>query len=192
MTNQQTNKNYNNCDIRCGMLMSVRVNCNYITYSYAEQQEGGELEYIGKEGLEEKQLENFWSNYNMKATNTIEKCGINMEELIYLFEEHIEDWKDIFEWRMEEEEESEEEEEEEEEEKPICECKCNKCDKTLDEDEGHELEEEREDCEECGDIGIECIWNKEAGLMLCEECFDYYIVHKEIIKDLDMKEKMEN
>ena len=140
MTTTETTKNYNNNDIRCGMLMTVNVNCNYITYSYAEQQEGGELEYIGKEGLKEKQLENFWSNYNMKATNTIEKWGMNTEELIYLFEEHIEDWKGIFEWRMEE-------------------------------DIAEQQEEERKDCEECGDIGIECIWSKEQGLMVCEECF---------------------
>ena len=172
---------------------------------------GGEMDFIGEEEYEAKCYEAFWEEYNKSIVSVFENShlygehngGID-EELMIRFENLLEEWKDNFVWRLEEEEEEEEiaeQTEEEEEEEDIAEqteeeeCKCNKCDKTLDEDEGHELEEteeEREDCEECGDIGIECIWNKDAGLMLCEECFDYYIVDKEIIKDLDMKEKMEN
>jgi len=140
--NQQANKNYNNNDTRCGLLMTVRVNCNYIMSLYSDWDcKGGELTYLGEDKYEEKTLEVFWEEYNKKATYCIEKNGNNEEELMYLFEEHIEDWKDKFEWKLEEEEEEEE-------------------------------EEEREDCEECGDIGIECIWSKKQGCMVCEECLE--------------------
>tara|TARA_R110002012_G_scaffold206965_2_gene376949 strand:+ start:494 stop:1096 length:603 start_codon:yes stop_codon:yes gene_type:complete len=195
MTNQQTNKNYNNNDLRCGMLMSVRVNCNYITSLYADWDcKGGELDFIGEEKYEAKCYEAFWENYNKKATYYFENNKHREEQLIYLFEEHLEDWKDNFVWKLEEEEEEIAEQQEEvsfwdrvkfigEEE----EDKCFKCDKTLEEDEGWELENckceggkgcekepckqlDREDCEECGDIGIEVEWSEKIGLMCCEEC----------------------
>lgn len=91
----------NNCDISCGLLMSININCNFIIYLYNEWKEGGELIFKGKAKEEEKMLNCFWEEFNKKAVYKFENRNINInEELMYLLEEHIEEWEKFFIWKM--------------------------------------------------------------------------------------------
>ncbi len=103
---------HSNNDIRCGLIMSVKINTAYVEYLYKER-EGyeGELKYIGKEDYEDDTTSAFWDEFSMKYNNSFEAWLRNSyqdhdEELCYLFQEHLEDWKDNFIWYKEDDEDS--------------------------------------------------------------------------------------
>jgi len=113
-----TNTNlHTNADIRCGLVMKVQINTAYVEYCYCEYN-WGELKYIrgsNTMGDETSHTTNFWDEFSMKYCNMYDRWSKedHNQELIYLFQEHLEDWKDYFIWdEGEDEDESSEEEEE--------------------------------------------------------------------------------
>jgi len=98
MSNLHTNN-----DIRCGLIMSVKINTAYVEYIYTEFENGGELKYIRGDntiGDETSHTNNFWDEFSTKYCNMFEKWEAHEhdQELYYLFNEHLEDWKDYFIW----------------------------------------------------------------------------------------------
>jgi len=121
--NNQTT-NYNNVDIRCGLLMSVRVNCNYIISLYQDYNSEGSYEftYIGNPKYEEQSTEAFWDEYNTMIVNVLAEPHKYREEgmeqeLIYRFEECLENWSANFTMENQEVETEDESEEEDEDTK---------------------------------------------------------------------------
>ncbi len=121
--NNQTT-NYNNVDIRCGLLMSVRVNCNYIISLYQDYNSEGSYEftYIGNPKYEEQSTEAFWDEYNTMIVNVLAEPHKYKEEgmeqeLIYRFEECLENWSANFTMENQEVETEDESEEEDEDTK---------------------------------------------------------------------------
>jgi len=107
---------HTNCDIRCGLIMKVQINTDYVEYLYGEWEEYGELRYIRGSntiGDENSHTTNFWDDFSMKYCNMFEKWSKedHDQELCYLFQEHLEDWKDYFTWYKEEDSEEEDDEE---------------------------------------------------------------------------------
>lgn len=189
--NNQTT-NYNNVDIRCGLLMSVRVNCNYIISLYQDYNSEGSYEftYIGNPKYEEQSTEAFWDEYNTMIANVLaephkyrEENGGMEQELIYKFEECLHIWKANF--TMENEEIETEDEESECED---CDCEneehlvglsflMNVGDKK-EKDEESDTDEEGHTCELCMEVegkdevenGGDWVFNEEDGVWNCGEC----------------------
>tara|TARA_R100001086_G_scaffold113263_1_gene57775 strand:+ start:635 stop:994 length:360 start_codon:yes stop_codon:yes gene_type:complete len=107
------------CDIRCGLIQKVQINTCYVCYTYDE---GGDLKYIrGSDTMfdEKTHLNNFWTEFSMKYCNMFEKWSKedHDQELCYLFNDHLHDWKDYFVWvNLDSEEEVSSEEESSDEE----------------------------------------------------------------------------
>jgi hypothetical protein len=99
---------HSNNDIRCGLIMSVKINTAYVEHIYSEFMEGGELKYIRGSntiGDETSHTNNFWDEFSTKYCNMFKYCMEDHDqELYYLFNEHLEDWKDYFIWYKEDEE----------------------------------------------------------------------------------------
>jgi len=111
MSNLHTNN-----DIRCGLIMSVKINTAYVEYIYTEFENGGELKYIRGDntiGDETSHTNNFWDEFSTKYCNMFEKWEAHEhdQELYYLFNEHLEDWKDYFIWYKEDESDSDSDDE---------------------------------------------------------------------------------
>lgn len=191
--NNQTT-NYNNVDIRCGLLMSVRVNCNYIITLYQDYNSEGSYEftYIGNPKYEEQSTEAFWDEYNTMIANVLAEPhkyreGEMEQELIYRFEECLENWKTNFTMENQEIETEDESEEEEDEE-----------DRILTESESEEEEDEEEihckgingkDCDYCSHIDADDIetigWVCcETKKWICDKCIDEE-EEKEVIEEKD-------
>ena len=98
---------YEYADIRCGLIMSIKINASYIETLYSDFMEGGELKNIGDE---ETQTDAFWQEFSQKITNMYEKWNKQdrEQEICYLFQEHLNEWKDYFEWFIQEESDEEE------------------------------------------------------------------------------------
>tara|TARA_R110001599_G_scaffold280813_2_gene482209 strand:+ start:1742 stop:2266 length:525 start_codon:yes stop_codon:yes gene_type:complete len=77
----------NNMDIRQGLVAELRVNCNAIEQMYIDGNEKeGELEWLCDDIIKEE----FWKEFNHSITP---EMLLEEEELMYLFQEHLEDWK---------------------------------------------------------------------------------------------------
>ncbi len=197
--NNQQSINNNNNDIRCGLLMEVRVNCNYITQLYCDYNSEGSYEftYIGKnEEEEERYVEAFWGEYNRSIVSVLEEPHKYREEgmeqeLIYRFEECLENWNDIIMRNLcEEESDSEEEEEEDDFEDMDIDAPCDLCKEHKSKDKivymkdteqvvcmsGCDEEEEQEEatCELCmettNDPHGEWFWDNRNDYWICQGC----------------------
>lgn len=101
-------QNHNNEDTRAGMIMQVKVNCNYIIQEYGEwkaDEDGntsyGELWHIGCYDEEDYATEKFWEDFNAVFLNEllyIPDIEERHQEIMYAFQEHIENWKISFVW----------------------------------------------------------------------------------------------
>ena len=93
----------NNMDIRQGLVAELRVNCNAIEQMYIDGNEKeGELEWLCDDIIKEE----FWKEFNHSVTP---EMLLEEEELMYLFQEHLEDWKKYVIYKEYEEEKEEEE-----------------------------------------------------------------------------------
>ena len=139
----------NNMDIRAGLVAEIRVNCNAVEQMYIDGSEKeGELEWLCDDMIKES----FWKEFNLYISP---EDLMNEEELMYKFQEHLEDWKkyviykeyeedteevDRFTQRQfiphhqsvlvindEESDEEDTEEEESEDEDGYCGCFCDNC-----------------------------------------------------------------
>ncbi len=104
--------------------MSVRVNCNYIISLYQDYNSEGSYEftYIGNPKYEEQSTEAFWDEYNTMIVNVLAEPHKYREEgmeqeLIYRFEECLENWSANFTMENQEVETEDESEEEDEDTK---------------------------------------------------------------------------
>ena len=148
---KQSTKNYNNNDMRCGLLMEVRVNCNYIEQLYCDYNSEGswELTFIGGDNDDEEEImEAFWGEYNKMIVSVLEEPhkyreenGGMEQELIYRFEECLNNWKNFIIMK----DLNEEEEEEEEEFMEYC-CEC---DNKFDFRNGIQYDENNHICPKC-------------------------------------------
>jgi hypothetical protein len=105
-------KNHNNADTRCGAILELKLNCNYIMEVYAEEHGDGELTFRGHAEDEEHSLEEFWKEYNQRILNILSNHGslsLNDDQgrdyLVDTFQIHLHDWKVNFEWKLYETEE---------------------------------------------------------------------------------------
>mgnify|MGYP003658817363 CR=1 FL=1 len=89
----------NNMDIRAGLVAELRVNCNAIEQMYIDGNEKeGELEWLCDDIIKEE----FWKEFN----NYISPEDLmDEQELMYKFQEHLEDWKKYVIYKEYEEEE---------------------------------------------------------------------------------------
>ena len=77
----------NNMDIRQGLVAELRVNCNAIEQMYIDGSEKeGELEWLCDDMIKES----FWKEFNLYISP---EDLMDEEELMYKFQEHLEDWK---------------------------------------------------------------------------------------------------
>ena len=77
----------NNMDIRAGLVAEIRVNCNAVEQMYIDGSEKeGELEWLCDDMIKES----FWKEFNLYISP---EDLMDEEELMYKFQEHLEDWK---------------------------------------------------------------------------------------------------
>ena len=106
----------NNMDIRAGLVAEIRVNCNAVEQMYIDGSEKeGELEWLCDDMIKES----FWKEFNLYISP---EDLMDEEELMYKFQEHLEDWKKYVIYK-----EEDTEEEESDDEDAYCGCYCDNC-----------------------------------------------------------------
>ena len=126
----------NNLDTRAGLIVEIRVNCNFIEemYDCRMYPNEGQLVWLCEEEVQENVKEAFWNEFNSSINPYMLD---DEEELMYRFEELLEKWKkSVIYKEYEVESESEDELGSDPCPKENCEGylekeKCVKCDKKV-------------------------------------------------------------
>ena len=193
MSNTNQSTNYNNNDLRCGELLTVRLNCSHYETLYIEKhEEDDEGQMTGINYKDDAQTEAIWSEINTRATYLYEKVWSETwertEAILDAMEEIFNDYNVEFDYYP-----KEEESEEEEEELPTCDCeycghtmtvcclddndsKCDNCGVMIDE-EGC-VSEEIITCAECGTLNKqEELKGGMSEIENCEGCGKKFLDH---------------
>ncbi len=99
-------KNYNKTDTRCGAILELKMNCNYVMEQYAERHGYGELIFRGHTDDEDITLEEFWIEYNQRIIAVLFGSTINLDDdqgrdiMVDEFDIHLDEWKVKFYWRL--------------------------------------------------------------------------------------------
>jgi len=110
MTDLNKITNANNLDIRCGEILTIRLNCNqyesmYIDVNQDQDEYQGQLESI--EYKDDKQKEAVWYEINQSASHIFEKLWSSKwerdQEILYRMEEIFNDYKVEFNYYKDEE-----------------------------------------------------------------------------------------
>ena len=192
MSNTEFNqsKNYNNKDLRCGELLTIRLNCSHYETLYIEKHEQDEeSQMTGINYKDDAHAEAIWSEINTRATYLYEKVWSKTwertEEILYVMEEIFNYYNVEFDYSNEDSEE--------EEELPTCDCeycghtmticclddndsKCDNCGVMIDE-EGC-VSEEIITCAECGTLNKqEELKEGMSEIENCSECGKKFLDH---------------
>tara|TARA_R110002153_G_scaffold23570_2_gene76216 strand:+ start:6908 stop:7348 length:441 start_codon:yes stop_codon:yes gene_type:complete len=103
MSNTKQTTNYNNNDLRCGELLTVRLNCSHYETLYIEKhEEDDEGQMTGINYKDDAHAEAIWSEINTRATYLYEKVWSETwertEEILYAMEEIFNDYNVEFDY----------------------------------------------------------------------------------------------